>query len=254
MTDAAMATGGPFRIGPIFGRAWSIYIANFVKFTAVAIAIALPQLFFGRDHIAIENVPGLVVLIVIAIIFYFVGQAVILYGAFQAMRGRTFLVGEAARRGLSRVLWIIAIAFLVTLGVAIGFLLLIVPGIILAVRWSVAVPACVVENLGPLAAMRRSAELTRGHRWKIFLVYILFVIITFVVSLIVGLLAGLVVGALTVATGTDSVTIAVTGGVFGLIGTALYAAYENIVVSMVYHDLRVAKEGVDTDQIAAVFD
>ena len=44
------------------------------------------------------------------------------------------------------------------------------------------------------------------------------------------------------------------GGVIWLILTAIYTAYYNIVLVMMYHDLRAAKEGVDTEQIASVFD
>ncbi len=43
MTDIAAPTGREFRIGPIFTRSWSIYAANFLKFTLVAVVIALPN-------------------------------------------------------------------------------------------------------------------------------------------------------------------------------------------------------------------
>ncbi len=39
-----------------------------------------------------------------------------------------------------------------------------------------------------------------------------------------------------------------------LVWTAVWATYWNSVLIMIYHDLRVAKEGIDTHQIAAVFD
>ena len=39
-----------------------------------------------------------------------------------------------------------------------------------------------------------------------------------------------------------------------LIWNALYGAFDAILVVVTYHDLRVAKEGVDTDHIAAVFE
>jgi uncharacterized membrane protein len=137
------------------------------------------------------------------------------------MRGRAMLIGEAVRRGLSRFWSIIGLAILATLGITVGIILLIVPGIMLAIRWSVALPACVVENLGPLAAMRRSAELTKGHRWKIFGVFILILVIVLIAAMIIGLIVAAVVGAITFATE-------------GIIALVL--------------------AGVDTDQIAAVFD
>jgi uncharacterized membrane protein len=256
MTNAAMATGGEFRIGPIFSRAWSVYTSNFLKFSAIALVIALPQLLSGDSHDAasasVEGSAWKLVAFIIGMIVNTIGLAVILYGAFQVMRGRALIVGEAVRRGLARFWPILGLSILVTLGLVVGFILLIVPCFILAVRWSVALPACVVENLGPLAAMRRSAELTRGHRWKIFGVFILIVVIVLIAAIIIGLLVAAVVGATAFATG--GIVALVLAGLLGLLGAAIYTAYLNIVLVMLYHDLRVAKEGVDTDQIAAVFD
>ncbi|MFZ0125743.1 MAG: hypothetical protein WAL48_16365, partial [Xanthobacteraceae bacterium] len=134
MTNAAMATGGEFRIGPIFGRAWSVYTSNFLKFSVIALVIALPQLLTGDSHDASASVAGgawRLVAFIIGMIVNTVGQAVILYGAFQVMRGRVMLVGEAVRRGLSRFWSIIGLAILATLGIIVGIILLIVPGIML---------------------------------------------------------------------------------------------------------------------------
>jgi hypothetical protein len=39
-----------------------------------------------------------------------------------------------------------------------------------------------------------------------------------------------------------------------LIWTAVWTVFYAILVAVVYHDRRVAKEGVDTEQIAAVFE
>jgi glycerophosphoryl diester phosphodiesterase family protein len=58
---------------------------------------------------------------------------------------------------------ILLIAFLETL----GFLLLLVPGFILAVRWSLTMPAMIIEGLGVRAGMRRSRELVRGNGWRV---------------------------------------------------------------------------------------
>ena len=100
--------------------------------------------------------------------------------------------------------------------------------------------------------MRRSAELTKGHRWKIFGVFILILVIVLIAAMIIGLIVAAVVGAIAFA--TEGIIALVLAGLLGLIGAAVYTAYLNIVLVMLYHDLRVAKEGVDTDQIAAVFD
>src|SRR5262249_9742953 len=158
--------------GPIFGRAWHIYAANFVILTLVALVISLPNLLQGEGDTAAVVIRNIVVFIFWMIVNT-VGLAVLLYAAFPAIRGRAIQIRGAIRRGLPKFWSIVGLAILQWLGITIGFLLLIVPGIILFIRWSTALPACVVEGLGPLASMKRSAELTKGHRWKIFGMYVL---------------------------------------------------------------------------------
>jgi hypothetical protein len=53
------------------------------------------------------------------------------------------------------------------LGIGVASLFLIVPGVILALRWSVAGPAVAIEGNGPFDALRRSGKLTSGHYWHI---------------------------------------------------------------------------------------
>jgi len=55
-------------------------------------------------------------------------------------------------------------------GILIGFVCLIVPGIILALMWSMIGPIAVVEGKGIIATFRRSKELTTGALRDIFLV------------------------------------------------------------------------------------
>jgi len=64
----------------------------------------------------------------------------------------------------------------------IGFVLLIIPGIFLLVLYSLVNPIIVIEDLGALDAMKRSDQLTRGYRWRIFGTLFVFGLITFGVS------------------------------------------------------------------------
>jgi hypothetical protein len=105
--------------------------------------------------------------------------------------------------------------------------------------WAVVIPACVVEGLGPIASMGRSADLTKGCRWKVFGVMLLAALL-----LMVGLVLQVVLGMLSQAVAS----------IYGWLLLVAWIAYWNCMTIMVYHDLRVAKEGVDTEQIAAIFD
>jgi len=105
----------------------------------------------------------------------------------------------------------------------------------------VAMPVCVVERLGPVKSVGRSGDLTKGHRWKIFGLWI-------VIAIVSGVMQGLLSGIAAALGGPLVARIAV------LVWNALFGAFSAILAVVAYRDLRVAKEGVDTDQIAAVFD
>jgi hypothetical protein len=75
---------------------------------------------------------------------------------------------------------LVAVSLLTGVGVALGLFLLVVPGLVLFTRWSLAVPAVMLENRSPLEAMRRSAGLVKGHGWAVFAVF-------FTITLVAGL-------------------------------------------------------------------
>jgi hypothetical protein len=81
---------------------------------------------------------------------------------------RDFTAGELLSKS-SHVIWpLIAFSILFGLGVGIGLILLIVPGLYLLTIWSVGAPAIVVERVGIFEAFGRSHELVRGNGWTVF--------------------------------------------------------------------------------------
>src|SRR5262249_16951991 len=110
-----------------------------------------------------------------AILFYLlfaIGQSAMIYGAFQDMRGRPFDIRASVRRGMKRFLPVIVAEISSIFLVILGFMLLIVPGFIFLTMVFVIVPACVVEGLEPLRSIGRSRELTKGHRWRVFALWL----------------------------------------------------------------------------------
>jgi glycerophosphoryl diester phosphodiesterase family protein len=67
---------------------------------------------------------------------------------------------------------LLGVSLLTGIGVGVGLFLLVVPGLILFTRWSLAVPAVMLEGRSPREAMRRSAELVNGHGWQVFAIFI----------------------------------------------------------------------------------
>jgi hypothetical protein len=98
-------------------------------------------------------------------------------------------VGELVRSVQPVLVPLMVVSVLLAIGVGIGFVLLIVPGLILVTIWSVVAPVTVLEHPGVLAAFGRSRELVRGHGWEVFGVILLVFVAVVVVSILAALLA-----------------------------------------------------------------
>ena len=103
-------------------------------------------------------------------------------------RGEEPTVAGALRAAAPRLLAAVGAVALYSLGVAVGLLLLVVPGIWLAVRGYFAAQAAVVDGLGPVEALQRSAEVVKSRWWRTLGVLLVFGLVTGIPGAIVGAL------------------------------------------------------------------
>lgn len=85
----------------------------------------------------------------------------------EILEGRSPTVGETVSQGLRLALPVLVVQVLYLLGTVAGALLLVVPGVIVALMWILAPSALIVERLGIVDAFKRSRALTKGHRWAL---------------------------------------------------------------------------------------
>ena len=245
---------GAFSVGGVLKRSFSTYFANFVSFTVLALIFYLPGLVFGfSTGFGVEGEPGgmpqysaadFAVMLLAAILTYALVGALV-YGTVQHLNGRKAGIGEIIGHGFSRIVPVIVIAILFSIAMGIGFALLVIPGIFLVVVWSVAIPASVVERPGIFGAFSRSWQLTKGYRWPVLGLLLILLVILIVFSLITGAAAGVAIFAM------GNLTLLL---IVNYVISAISGALASVVIAVLYHDLRVAKEGVSTAQLAAVFD
>jgi hypothetical protein len=135
---------------------------------------------------------------------------------------------------------------LVTLGCTGGFILCIVPGIIFSVAWILSIPVVLIEIKGPIGAMKRSWELTKGRRWQIFLILFLVGIFTYIVTgiLQVPVIIWLIIKGLN---GLQNIPpwVNVISQIGSFISSCLVIPVSTISTSLIYYDQRVRKEGFD---------
>lgn len=174
----------------------------------------------------------------------------ITHGTVVFLNGRRAGFVECLTTGLKRMLPLVALGLLSTLGIGLGFLLLIVPGVILAIRWAVAAPALVAERVSIMDALGRSAELGRDNRWRIFWLFVVWVILNGMIEAAFTGLIGLTGGAL-LQVGESAIWVYLgLSGVYSAISAMIPAAG----AAALYTELRTIKEGASTEDLARLFD
>ena len=253
MTHVAIDRYSELRVGAVLKRVWTIFSSSFFQFFIVTLVGELPQLLLRKSFGSSASAIALrtVLDVVVGTFLGTLVLAVIVCGALQTMRGRSFNVREALGRGIARLWPILGLGSLLALGLTLGLLFLIVPSFVLGVRWAVAAPVCVVEGYDAITSLRRSAELTNGFRWKIFGIGMLVLVSGLAAVGAISFFNDVLIGQLFGSKGlTGDIAVAVSS----LVLASTFLGFYNSVVVVIYHDLRVIKEGVVIDQIAAVFD
>ena len=96
----------------------------------------------------------------------------------------------------TRPFWaMLGLSILTSLGTVIGFMLLIVPGVLLLVRWSLCVPVLIGEETGVFEAMARSWQETKGRFWPIFGVFVTIYAVALLAGAVFAMLAFLISAA-----------------------------------------------------------
>jgi hypothetical protein len=151
----------------------------------------------------------------------------------RAAEGVRVTPREAIAAGLEAFANLFVPILLVALGVMLGLIALIIPGLILAVRWAVVPQVVVLEKVTGTAALRRSAALVSGQGWFTFLVLL-------VANLLVGLFGLIFTVPLELAAkSADTQALSLLGQVLGQLFALPMLA---VAVTLLYYTLRATPE------------
>jgi uncharacterized membrane protein len=159
--------GGSFDVGRAVSYGWSAYWKNAGPLIVLALVVLVVNFAIS---LAGQNVSGLAPRIVLQLIGFVVGIVLamgLIRASLAVVEGRTPEVSLLFQTdGFGN--YLIA-SILATIGVFFGILLCIIPGVILAIMWHF-FGYVIVEDpaTGPVDALRRSADITRGNRWQLF--------------------------------------------------------------------------------------
>ena len=254
-----------FTMGGVASATFGSIGRNFFTFALLALLAAVPlQLLAwsmngstttasqlaGNPSAAIAYAATVFGSLLLTMIMAYVLQAAIVYGTVTDLSGKRASFGSCLSTALKVLLPLIGISIVSTLGMGLGLVLLVIPGIILALGWSIAVPVRVVERVGVFASLGRSWQLTSGYKGTIFLLVIIFSL----ASLLFTWLGQSMAGAFDFAhPGTPAkfpIAYFAYSGVISAVSSMVGAAG----AATIYYQLRAIKEGIAPEQLAAVFD
>jgi hypothetical protein len=174
--------------GEVFGEAWDLYKRFWQHFLPIALVI---YLVIAAATLLLDLVLGnfgLLVALVLSFVGIFWLEGAIVLAVQDVRDGRVDLSTQETLSKVRPFLGaLIGAGLLAGLGILVGFILLIVPGLILLTWWSLIAPVIVLESSAVIASFGRSRELVRGHGWQVFGVIVVSFLINVVASIILSL-------------------------------------------------------------------
>ena len=262
----------PLSIGELLDRTFSLYRRNFLLFVGIA---AIPQLLVlalqlvqivlmpagsaaarpviselqnASPVLAAGGAVGIFLLAIAAIVVYLVAylfsQGGTVYAVSELYLGRTTTIGQSLSRMRGELLSLFGVVFLNGLVTGLSFLLLIIPGIYMACRLCVCIPAALLEDLGPRDSLERSFGLTKDNAGRAFLIFLLYVVVLYAALFLFDIPFGIAMQSAV----RDPAMLRVWTALMQIgnfVATVLVTPIFTIATSIFYFDLRVRKEAFD---------
>lgn len=197
---------------------------------------------------------GIVILSFISISLYMGFLVKHSYGQFTDGPVTVF---AALKSSVTAVPIMLAIYLISLISLFVGLILLIVPGLYIITIWSCAPAVVIVERLGPIAALKRSAALTHGYRWQVFGTVILSYIIITIIGMVFSIGLGSIFGTFdffALLSGESEDVALIWLVLVDVPANYLSYSFGPLISTLLYIALRREKEGGVEDELADVFD
>jgi hypothetical protein len=173
----------------VLSEAWALYrrhashfiLISFVIFLGISVITALLSWALGTV--------GALIGLVFSLFGMFLLQAALVKAVQDVRDGRADLsLGQTVSAVMPFIGTVAVASILASIGIGIGFVLVIVPGLILLTFWSLIVPEIVIGGAGALEAFGRSWRTVRGYAWSVFGTYILVFLILIVGEIVLSVI------------------------------------------------------------------
>jgi hypothetical protein len=174
--------------GGVISQAWGLYKVHWKHLFSIAFIVYAIVALISLLLVLILGWFGGLVAAIISLIATFWVQGTLIKAVEDVRDGRADLaIGETFEKVRPYLASIIVAGILAGLGIALGLLLLIVPGLILLTWWSMVIPVVVLEGRRAGESFGRSRELVRGYAWNVFGVIVLTILILIGFRIVIGI-------------------------------------------------------------------
>ncbi len=252
----ALATQ-PQGIGKILDSGVKLYLAGFSKFIILSLvggfAGVAPQLlgmapFDPSNPQSIPDPATLIGSVVFSLVVAVTILVAIIYRLGGVAAGRETTMGESIALGLKRLIPVIVAWILYVIAMMVGFVLLVIPGLIVMITLSFFAAAMVLDGEGPVSGLKRSHNLAWGSWWRITIVYtiptVIIMVLYFAIMMVFGTAIGLGMPADPAEYELMVQTQLYLNIAVGAMSALLSPLYYAIMITL-YHDLKLRKEGGD---------
>lgn len=256
----------PLSTGELLDRTFSLYRSHFALFIGIyaiphLCVFALQCVVLGFQAQATQTSQILITFggglaaAILSVVAVAASQAATVVAVSQVHLDRPAGVMDSFSKVKNQIGGVIGLSLRVGFLVGLACIALIVPGVLLAIQWSLAVPVKILEDKSAGDSMSRSSELSQGSRGRIFVIWLMFIVLSIGISLLLQWPIQLAAGA-----GSRGAMLRVSAGwqlaslVATFISTCLVGPLTTIAFSLVYYDQRVRKEAFDLQLMMTTLD
>ncbi|MFX0068749.1 MAG: zinc ribbon domain-containing protein [Promethearchaeota archaeon] len=257
----------PMSFGEIFSRSFDIYIGNllYLAIPFILLNIIESLITTTMDYFVLPTIPPFpttpeqiiawltqyfpvllttgLTLAIIYIFFMIVAGGTIVKFTSDKFLGREADLSDSFGHASARFLSLLGSAILFGLAIIVGFILLIIPGILFFVWFLLSSQCVILEDQTAVSSLGRSKHYVEGNWWKTFGVVIVAGIIIGVTSAITSAIAYVfVVGLAGII--TDAFIVSIISGIISAIITAFITPFWIVAATVLYHDLKARKSGM----------
>jgi len=206
------------------------------------------------ENIEWEGIVGIAVSVYILWMLF----GVIIYGALirmsvNALNERQVHLGDAFRTGLKYFFPILFIMLIYMIAMIVGLLLLIVPGILIALGWALVWNIKIIEDLPFTEVFSRSWSLSKGYKRWILLMMVIFGVLGGVIGLVFQIPVMFFGNSQTAIIEGGSTTFWIVNAIASGLAQMVSVALSYVGLTATYLEIRRVKEGVASDKIADIF-